>query len=533
MTNEGFKEKGLSRFRVIAESAFQTNNVFYVKSVKEAYKMSLKNKGTIILDQKIYKAKENGFPKDASVLVFNDGAVVGRMAGARRILGEEGVDPDKFSLILREAVYKLSQNECNYHAESYIGLHEDFMVKANLLVPKGFENTVLSWLVNFQETNEKYKKMYKKSKKINENDIFIVSDPNWSHEDFPYGLTFFSPEENVAFILGMRYFGEFKKGTLTLAWGLADRNEYTSCHGGLKSYNNLNFVSAFFGLSGSGKSTLTHARHKDKYDITILHDDAFIINDKTHHSIALEPSYFDKTSDYKVGAKDNKFILTAQNVGVCRNERKKKVLITEDVRNSNGRAIKSRFWSPNRVDKMQKEINAVFWLMKDSTIPPVVKINNSILAAVMGATLATKRTSAERLAKGVDPNALVIEPYANPFRTYPLSNDFNKFKTLFDKGVDCYILNTGFFLDKKVKPEHTLSVLEKIAERKKIKFKPLFNLKELEFFDCELKVKDTKKWQETFKMQMEKRLKYISSLNKRNALSKEALKALKDIVSKI
>ena len=35
----------------------------------------------------------------------------------------------------------------------------------------------------------------------------------------------------------------------------------------------------------------------------------------------------------------------------------------------------------------------------------------------MGATLATKRSSAERLKEGVDPNALVVEPYANPFRT--------------------------------------------------------------------------------------------------------------------
>ena len=42
----------------------------------------------------------------------------------------------------------------------------------------------------------------------------------------------------------------------------------------------------------------------------------------------------------------------------------------------------------------------------------------------MGATLATKRSSAERLAEGVDPNKLVVVPYANPFRTYPLSNDY-------------------------------------------------------------------------------------------------------------
>ncbi len=57
--------------------------------------------------------------------------------------------------------------------------------------------------------------------------------------------------------------------------------------------------------------------------------------------------------------------------------------------------------------------------MKDETLPPVLKLTDNILAATMGATLATKRSSAERLLQGVDPDALVIEPYANPFRTYP------------------------------------------------------------------------------------------------------------------
>ena len=79
----------------------------------------------------------------------------------------------------------------------------------------------------------------------------------------------------------------------------------------------------------------------------------------------------------------------------------------------------------------------------------------------MGATLATKRSTAERLAAGVDPNALVVEPYANPFRTYPLVNDYEKFKSLVEtKNVDCYIINTGEFMGKKVQPKDTLGVLE-------------------------------------------------------------------------
>ena len=101
--------------------------------------------------------------------------------------------------------------------------------------------------------------------------IFIFfADPDWSHPDYPLGLAFFDPLHNCAAILGMRYFGELKKGTLTLAWTIANRNGYASCHGGQKRYNLGNgksFVAGVFGLSGSGKSTITHAKHGGKYDI--------------------------------------------------------------------------------------------------------------------------------------------------------------------------------------------------------------------------------------------------------------------------
>ena len=143
---------------------------------------------------------------------------------------------------------------------------------------------------------------------------------------------------------------------------------------------------------------------------------------------------------YPTGCEDNKYLLTAQNCSATLDEDGKIQLVTEDIRNGNGRAIKSKLWSPNRVDKIDAPVNAIFWIMKDPTIPPVVKLKGASLASVMGATLATKRSSAERLAPGVDPNKLVVVPYANPFRTYPLANDYEKFKKLVEeKNVDCYI----------------------------------------------------------------------------------------------
>ena len=110
---------------------------------------------------------------------------------------------------------------------------------------------------------------------------------------------------------------ELKKATLTLAWGTAARNGYVSCHGGLKIFQGKegqkDYVASFFGLSGSGKSTLTHAKHNGKYDIKVLHDDAFVISEKDGSSIALEPSYFDKTNDYPTGHPEQDFFVTVQN----------------------------------------------------------------------------------------------------------------------------------------------------------------------------------------------------------------------------
>ncbi len=281
-------------------------------------------------------------------------------------------------------------------------------------------------------------------------------------------------EKRTAAILGMKYFGEHKKGTLTMAWALANRNGYASCHGGQKEYSlegGKKFVASVYGLSGSGKSTLTHAKHGGKYDafggIKVLHDDAFIINSDTCASIALEPTYFDKTADYPTGCPDNEYLLSAQNCSCTMDSEGKIQLVTEDIRNGNGRAIKSKLWSPNRVDKIDAPVNAIFWIMKDPTIPPIIKLKGSALASVMGATLATKTSSAERVAAGTDMNAIRIVPYANPFRTYPLVNDYEKFKKLVEeKNVDCYIVNTGDFMGHKCQKEDTLGILETIVEGK-------------------------------------------------------------------
>jgi len=536
---------GFSKTRSIIEAAFYGNNVRRISTVEEAYELAKASPGTIVTDLPIFEPEKQGLPKDAKVLLFNDGSITGRYKAARRIAGENGVQTEELDKILMDAVYDTRYKRM-YHAETVIGLAPEFMVKAHLLIPEGEENLLLSWMLNFQTLNEEYCEMYWSSKQyMNEPDIYIFSDPQWAGTTSKACdnkcLAYFTPEANCAAILGMRYFGEHKKGTLTLAWAMANRNGYASCHGGQKRYklkDGSTYVASVFGLSGSGKSTLTHAKHDGKYDVTVLHDDAFIINSETGSSIALEPTYFDKTADYPCDCPDNKYLLTMQNCSATRDENGLVVPVTEDIRNGNGRAIKSKFWSPNRVDFIEEPVNAIFWIMKDPTLPPVLKVNGAELASAMGATLATKRSSAERLAAGVDPNALVYEPYANPFRTYPLVNDYIKFRDLVSKkNVDCYIINTGDFMGKKVTKEVTLGILESIVEGKAVfeNFGPLSELQVMEIPGFSVK-HIGEHYREDFISAMQARIHFLLANNSDsdlNSLPTEAIKAITKVVEKL
>lgn len=550
----GAGKTGFSKTRSIIEAAFYGNNVVKVNTLKEAYELAKNSPGTVVTDMPVYRGEEFGLERDAKVLLFNDGAITGRYAAARRIAGEPGVDCAALDKVAMDAIYE-ARWKTMYHAEVYVGLDPEFMVKAHLLIPEGEENIMYSWMLNFQYMSDDYVKMYKNSQPVGggkEADIFIFSDPQWAPAsrpgvDFsclsdPQTLCYFNTDQNCACILGMRYFGEHKKGTLTMAWAIANRNGYAACHGGQKEYtlaDGSKYVASVYGLSGSGKSTITHAKHNGKYEIKVLHDDAFIINTDTCASVALEPTYFDKTQDYPAGCDDNKFLLTSMNNSATLDEDGNIQLVTEDIRNGNGRAIKSKLWAPNRVDKIDEPVNAIFWIMKDPTIPPVVKLKGASLASVMGATLATKRSTAERLAPGVDPNKLVVVPYANPFRTYPLADDYEKFKKLVEeKNVDCYIINTGDFMGKKVQPKDTLGILEAIVE-KKADFKPWGPFSDIEIFDWEGFVPDMNdaSYVDQLRARMNDRVNEIKAFETKkdgyDKLPADALEAIQKVVEEL
>ncbi|MBQ7247828.1 MAG: phosphoenolpyruvate carboxykinase (ATP) [Lachnospiraceae bacterium] len=532
----------MGRFRTIVETPFYANNVTKVDDVATAYNLAVASPGTIVTDMPIFNAEKMGLPRNSKVLIFNDGRITGRTATARRIAGEPGVDIEDLNRKVMEAAYAVRDRKM-YHTQAYIGLDPEFMVRAHLLIPEGFENQMFSWMLNFQYITTEYNNMYHESRPIeNEGDIFVFADPDWHHPDHPMGLAYFDPSMNCAAILGMRYFGEFKKGTLTLAWAIANRHGYACCHGGMKRYNlpdGRKYVISVFGLSGSGKSTITHNRHHDKYDVTILHDDAFIINTETRSSIALEPTYFDKTADYPLECDATKYLLTMQNVGATLDENCKVVPVTEDLRGGNGRAIKSKLWSPNRVDRINDPVNAIFWIMKDPTLPPILKLTDGAIGAVMGAALATKRSSAENLDADYDATKLVYEPYADPFRAYPLEQDYEKFKYLIEKcNVDCYIINTGFFMDKKVKPSDTLGCIEAVVEGKAC-FKPWKPLQGIEIMEWPGFIPDMEdeKYLKALKASFIARRNFIASCDVEkdgyNHLPGEALRVVNELIAEV
>ena len=183
----GAGKPGFSKTRSIIEAAFYGNNVVKVNTLKEAYELAKNSPGTIVTDMPVYRGEEFGLEKDAKVLLFNDGAITGRYAVARRIAGEPGVNCDELDKVAMDAIYE-SRWKTMYHAEVYAGLDPEFMVKCHLLIPEGEENILYSWMLNFQYMSDEYVKMYKNSKPVGdgkEADIYIFSDPQWNGSDRP------------------------------------------------------------------------------------------------------------------------------------------------------------------------------------------------------------------------------------------------------------------------------------------------------------------------------------------------------------
>jgi len=453
--------KDISPVRAVAETLMNNSKVTLL-TAKQAYELAKKQPGVSETDLLIYPdyAKWIGLPKGAKVLNDCHGKIVGRTAKARRFYNKmKPAEKDKVNGDFREAVFQMEKYKL-YKAEAVLGMSPDLMIKATFITTESDVINIFNWLCNFTPF-ELVKEQYAKSKKVPILDIILVAFNEWTCDDTFYNnvgapqLALVDEQQNVIVNLGMRYFGERKKGTLTLGWTSGMNMGMAACHGGIKEidfttckdkkYHKLGKRSiTFFGLSGTGKSSHTNSHDNGGtlpagFSKVVLHDDAYQIDTKRKICLAWEPTMFDKTDSRKPDNPDWKYMISLMNHSII-NIRGKNVPIGLDIRQDNGRALISR-------DVLGKTCNscsfpkALSWLMKDSVLPPIIKLENDHLAIAMGAALITQRNKAENVTAD-ELNKLVFEPFANPFRVYELYKDVEAFLTIAENKAEFYSFNS-------------------------------------------------------------------------------------------
>ena len=433
----------------------------------EAYALAQKQHDVMDTDLPVYPpaARRLGLPEGATVLNNCHGRIVGRTAKARRFYNRmDASERRKVEADLREAIYEMRRYPL-IKAEAILGLDADLMLKATIVATEDDAVNVFNWLANFTPYEE-LAAVYEKSPRLPIPDILVVGFNQWKTTD-PYyhneggsQLALVDEEANVIFNLGMRYFGERKKGTLTLAWTSGMRLGMAACHGGIKEIDFSGCEApearskgkrsiAFFGLSGTGKSSHTNSHDNGGtlpagFSKVVLHDDAFQIDCAGKVCRVWEPTLFDKTDSRPQGHPDWRYTISTMNLALTESDDGRVLPLGQDVRNPNGRALIDRDLLGAYVNRCAFP-NIMVWLMKDTCLPPVVRFADRGLAVAMGASLMTRRNLAENVSED-ELKKLVFEPFANPFRVYELWKDVEAFLKVFEAGAVGYAFNSvGFW----------------------------------------------------------------------------------------
>jgi hypothetical protein len=263
------------------------------------------------------------------------------------------------------------------------------------------------------------------------------------------------------------------------AQATADTADTADTQPALKS---VSFIT--IGLSGSGKSTIGNDPHADYLDteqgeyVRIGNDDALLILHQTNEpkcgTIGLENGCYNKSNDYTPDSFYIKTVQSAENVMIARDNNNKRYIIHQDILNGNGRVQTARMMLPGADASFDCPLpNYITLLMKDETLPPLMRIIDHQLIVSMYMSLATRSTSAENIPVA-QMNKLKMVPGANPFNTWGLEQDAEFLEqTLIQVNSQGLVMNTGgFFIDsqhnarnvtRKIPKELSLSVYPKIA----------------------------------------------------------------------
>jgi phosphoenolpyruvate carboxykinase (ATP) len=418
------------------------------------------------------------------------------------------------------------------------------MGKIHLIVPQQYAKLAFDLNLNFIRITPETEAIYARSKHLPISDIWLICHPEWVNPSWQAWRNRVTPADtaqiardpepkrimmvfdtaySTSYLLGARYFGEVKKACLTMIWDAAIKADIgMPIHGSSKtlftrtsplppastektpSENAENtkkeaaeaplkpttFIT--IGLSGSGKSTLGNDAHQGFLDPAlgersrIGNDDALIIlyqpNDPQHGTIGLEDSCYNKSNDYTPGSIYINTVQSAENVMCYRDEHGKLSIIHQDVLCGNGRVQTARHLLPgadHQLDTPSPDFIAL--LMKDETLPPILRITNPQLMVSMYMCLTTRSSSAENIPIA-QMNQLRMVPGANPFNTWGMEREAEALEKLLQHiGCQGIVLNTGsFFINqelhlqgkhRKITKEISLAMYPLLA-RNKIRWEP-------------------------------------------------------------
>lgn len=169
--------------------------------------------------------------------------------------------------------------------------------------------------------------------------------------------------------------------------------------------------------------------------------------------------------------------------------------------------------------------------MKDPVLPPVLKVKSPVLSAAFGATLSNmkiKNTDSD-LIKETEP--LIIQPYANPFRTYHGEKDYIRVQKLItESNIETYILNTGFFMGLEIPKEVSITILDNIisGEGEFTSWNGFSNLEIMEIMGYKAEFSDIN-YKNYFVTRIRERIDFL----KKNAYPQDGINALEKLLSEI
>ncbi|GMT42068.1 MAG: phosphoenolpyruvate carboxykinase [bacterium] len=447
--------------------------------INTAYELASKQPNVIKTDVPMSDVQGLGlYENNNKVLMSITGRDTGRSPWARHIMDKNNPEEMDYTGKLIKDVVREMMPMPMLAVKCFFGRSQNAMGELDFLVTQRYAKHALDFIMNFVPSTDETQKLYQSSKPLGFKNVRLISHPEWVNPEWlawrarvnpndpeqvkkdpePQRIKMiFDPENNVGFLLGNYYFGECKKGALSMIWSsFLNKGLGMPIHGSSKSLvtpDGKKKVFITIGLSGSGKSSLGNAYHDEFIkkgwlkDVELGNDDALVIQIDENETTGLEAGLYNKTDEYAPGSFWEKTVQSAENGMVILDETGRRKPYYMDAYTKNGRCISARHFLPgaktSRLDTPAP--NHICTIQKDNTWGPVTMIEDPMLQAALYITLSTKSTAAENISLS-ELGKLKISPGANPFGIWSRNDECEIFyKMVLKHKVVGFLLNTGGF----------------------------------------------------------------------------------------